>query len=241
MDTRIYSSNMQVAKAFSIMQKKLTNNLNNLSYQGILENINQNLSENLSQKNAEEMTMAEYKAYIWDKIDSFPFSPTRPNDDETIKISEKCFERMKSDSEYEDKMMNIIKEGRMYPNPYYGSGLVDSGVYWILEFDGGEGCKSQGFSKNFGGSKEDASNRFNKESEGGFWSSKRMLKKKMQAEIEQIIHQKREMVEEINEEVALNRKIIMKQSVMENAPDLPITGVPAKYLLSGLPSVSSLQ
>ncbi len=236
MDTRIYSSNMQVAKAFSVLQKKLANNLSNLSYQGILENANKNLSD----MSSEEMTMEEYKAYIWDKIDSFPFSPTRPNDDETIKISEKCFERMKADSEYEDKMMDIIKNGRMYPNPYYGSGVSDSGVYCILEFDGGEGCKSQGFSKNFGGSKDSASSRFDKESNGGFWSSKRLLKKKMQAQIEQIIHQKREMVQEINEEVALKREIIMKQSIMENAPDLPITGVPAKYLLAGLPTVSGL-
>lgn len=236
MDTRIYSGNMQVEKAFSVLQKKLANNLENLSYKSILENT----SENLSEKSAEDMTMEEFKAYIWDKIDSFPFSPTRPNDDETIKISDKCFERMKEDAEYEEKMMNIIKDGRMYPDPYYGTGLNSAGVYWILEFDGGEGCKSQGFSKNFGGSKESAESRFDNNSEGGFWSSKRLLKKKMQAQIEEIIHQKREITQEINEEVALKREIIMKQNVMENAPDLPITGISAKYLLSGLPSVSSL-
>lgn len=236
MDSRIYSSNMQIAKVFSNLQKKLTNNLEQLSYKNILENA----TENLSDKSSEDMTMEEFKAYIWDKIDSFPFSPTRPNDDETVKISEKCFERMKEDCEYEEKMMNIIKEGRMYPNPYYGSLLDNGGTYWILEFDGGEGCKSRGFSKNFGGSDKTASEKFESDSDGGFWSSKRLLKKKMQAEIEQIIHKKREMIQEINEEIALTREIKMKQSVMENAPDLPITGVPAKYLLAGLPSLPTV-
>ena len=236
MDSRIYSSNMQVAKVFSNIQKKLASNLENISYKSVLEKE----IDTFSEKSSEDMTIEEYKAYIWDRIDSFPFSPTRPYDDETIKISEKCFERMKEDFEYEEKMMNIIKEGRMYPNPYYGSGLDSGGVYWILEFDGGEGCKSQGFSKNFGGSKETASDRFDKESDGGFWSSKRLLKKKMQAEIEEIIHKKREMIHEINEEIALTREIKIKQSIMENAPELPITGVPAKYLLAGLPSLPTV-
>ncbi|MBO6304184.1 MAG: hypothetical protein J6M62_03765 [Selenomonadaceae bacterium] len=236
MDSRIYSSNMQVAKVFSNIQKKLASNLENISYKSVLEKE----IDTFSEKSSEDMTIEEYKAYIWDRIDSFPFSPTRPYDDETIKISEKCFERMKEDFEYEEKMMNIIKEGRMYPNPYYGSGLDSGGVYWILEFDGGEGCKSQGFSKNFGGSKETASDRFDKESDGGFWSSKRLLKKKMQAEIEEIIHKKREMIQEINEEIALTREIKIKQSIMENAPELPITGVPAKYLLAGLPSLPTV-
>lgn len=236
MDSRIYSSNMQVAKVFSNIQKKLASNLENISYKSVLEKE----IDTFSEKYSEDMTIEEYKAYIWDRIDSFPFSPTRPYDDETIKISEKCFERMKEDFEYEEKMMNIIKEGRMYPNPYYGSGLDSGGVYWILEFDGGEGCKSQGFSKNFGGSKETASDRFDKESDGGFWSSKRLLKKKMQAEIEEIIHKKREMIQEINEEIALTREIKIKQSIMENAPELPITGVPAKYLLAGLPSLPTV-
>ena len=236
MDSRIYSSNMQVAKVFSNIQKKLASNLENISYKSVLEKE----IDTFAEKSSEDMTIEEYKAYIWDRIDSFPFSPTRPYDDETIKISEKCFERMKEDFEYEEKMMNIIKEGRMYPNPYYGSGLDSGGVYWILEFDGGEGCKSQGFSKNFGGSKETASDRFDKESDGGFWSSKRLLKKKMQAEIEEIIHKKREMIQEINEEIALTREIKIKQSIMENAPELPITGVPAKYLLAGLPSLPTV-
>lgn len=142
MDSRIYSSNMQIVKAFSNIQRKLANNLENLSYKSI--------------------------------------------------------------------------------------------------FDGGEGCKSRGFSKNFGGNKETASDKFDKESDGGFWSSKRLLKKKMQMEIEQIIHKKRMMIQEINEEVALTREIKMKQSIMENAPELPITGVPAKYLLANLPSLPTV-
>ncbi|MBP5199527.1 MAG: hypothetical protein J6Z82_02610 [Schwartzia sp.] len=117
-----------------------------------------------------EMTMTEYQEYIWGKIDSFPFSPTRPYDEEAIKISEKCWNRMKDDPEYEEKMMNIIKDGRQYPDPFFGMG--SSGTYCIMEFDGGEGCHSHTFSKNFGGSRSSASSLFDRESEGSFWSNR---------------------------------------------------------------------
>ncbi|MBQ4421995.1 MAG: hypothetical protein II880_02800, partial [Schwartzia sp.] len=88
-------------------------------------------------KTTTEMTMAEYQEYIWEKIDSFPFSQTRPYDEQTIKISEKCWNRMKDDPEYENKMMNIIKDGRQYPDPFFGMGSC--GAYEVLDFDGGEG------------------------------------------------------------------------------------------------------
>lgn len=216
------------------LQKKTEKTAINLSYKDMLTSIQTQMTENIDEtKSTADMTMEEFQDYIWNKIDSFPFSPTRPYDEETIIISDKCWERMKSDTEYEEKMMNLIKEGRAYPDPFFGmSG--NSGAYWVLEFDGGEGCKSHGFSKNFGGSAENASKQFEKESENGFWSNRRLQKKKLQTEIEEMVHEKREIIQAINEEVALNRKIISKQGVMEGAPELPITGIPAKFLLAGL-------
>ena len=71
---------------------------------------------------------------------------------------------MKSDPEYEEKMMSIIRDGRMYPDPFFGTGMDTGGVYWVLEFDGGEGCWSHGFGKNFGGSTASAKAQFGRDS-----------------------------------------------------------------------------
>ena len=68
MDSRIYSSNMQVAKVFSNIQKKLASNLENISYKSVLEKE----IDTFAEKSSEDMTIEEYKAYIWDRIDSFP-------------------------------------------------------------------------------------------------------------------------------------------------------------------------
>ena len=181
-------------------------------------------------KTTTEMTMAEYQEYIWEKIDSFPFSPTRPYDEQTIKISEKCWNRMKDDPEYEDKMMNIIKDGRQYPDPFFGMGSC--GAYEVLDFDGGEGCLSHTFSKNFGGSKLGASNQFDKESAGAFWSNRRKQTKERYKESEErYLRRKKEMQ---MENLHVRKMRLMAQGKYEEAASVIGTGLPASLLLSGI-------
>ena len=181
-------------------------------------------------KTTTEMTMAEYQEYIWEKIDSFPFSPTRPYDEQTIKISEKCWNRMKDDPEYEDKMMNIIKDGRQYPDPFFGMGSC--GAYEVLDFDGGEGCLSHTFSKNFGGSKLGASNQFDKESEGAFWSNRRKQTKERYKESEErYLRRKKEMQ---MENLHVRKMRLMAQGKYEEAASVIGAGLPASLLLSGI-------
>lgn len=181
-------------------------------------------------KTTTEMTMAEYQEYIWEKIDSFPFSPTRPYDEQTIKISEKCWNRMKDDPEYENKMMNIIKDGRQYPDPFFGMGSC--GAYEVLDFDGGEGCLSHTFSKNFGGSELGASNQFDKESEGAFWSKRRKRMKELHKESEErYLRRKKEMQ---MENLHVRKMRLMAQGKYDEAASVIGAGLPASLLLSGL-------
>ena len=220
----------------SKLQKKMTGLSDNLSYQEMLISIKARtttVTESFcGMKSTVNMTMEEYQVYIWMKIDSFPFNSTRPYDEETIKISDKCWGRMKNDPDYEQKMMNLIKDGRAQPDPFFGVG--STGTYWILEFDGGEGCRSHGFSKNFGGSAKDARAKFEKESEGGFWTN-RAKKAKLQAEINEKYYQWKELLKEIGEHRAEIRHIeAQQQGLLHTSSDMPIAGVPAKFLLAGL-------
>lgn len=223
-----------LSSLISGMQKKVSHTVNNLSYQDMLASLQaDSASETAAMKSAADMTMEEFQTYIWQKIDSFPFSPTRPYDEQTIKISDKCWERMKNDSEYEEKMMNIIKEGRMYPNPFFGTGMGTGGVYWVLEFDGGEGCWSHGFSKSFGGSTSAAKSQFDRESAGGFWRT-RTKKKKEQAQMEEMLFAKRKMMKEISDEIAYKRYMNFQAATLGETTEYLITGVPAEFLLAGL-------
>ena len=181
-------------------------------------------------KTTAEMTMTEYQEYIWGKIDSFPFSPTRPYDEQTIKISEKCWNRMKDDPEYEEKMMNIIKDGRQYPDPFFGMGSC--GAYEVLDFDGGEGCYSHTWSKKFGGSKSGASNQFDKESEGAFWSNRRKRMKELYKESEERYLQRKKELQIGN--LHVHKMRLMAQGNYDAAASVVGAGVPASLLLSGI-------
>jgi len=179
-----------------------------------------------------DMTMEEYQAYIVAKIESFPFSPTRPNDEEIIKVSDKCWERMKSDPEYEEKMMSQIREGRMYPDPFYGMG--SPGTYWVLEFDGGEGCYSHAWSKNFGGSPAGARKRFEDAADDAV--TVRTKKRKLQRELDERYYEKQRTIKEMNEQIAVMRSAQRKNALLGDdlLPEMPIMGVPAEFLLAGL-------
>lgn len=181
-----------------------------------------------------EMTMTEYRSYIWEKIDAFPFSPTRPFDEQTIKISEKCWERMKDDSEYEEKMMKIIKDGRQYPDPFFGMGSY--GTYEVLDFDGGEGCHSHTWSKKYGGNNLVASSRFEKESEGGFWTNRHKRMKEVQAISEERCLERR-LAAKLGARHAREARLMAQGKVDEVST---ITGIPDSLLISGLGGMVAL-
>ncbi len=50
---------------------------------------------------AKDMTMVEYKQYIYNKISQIPMHPTRAGESISVTISEAGFEAMKNDPEYE--------------------------------------------------------------------------------------------------------------------------------------------
>lgn len=58
---------------------------------------------------AKDMTMVEYKQYIYNKISQIPMHPTRAGESISVTISEAGFEAMKNDPEYEAWVLNDCK------------------------------------------------------------------------------------------------------------------------------------
>ena len=58
---------------------------------------------------AEDMTMEEYKQYIYDKIIRLPVNPSQLQDAVAISISEEGFAAMKADPEYEKWVLDKLK------------------------------------------------------------------------------------------------------------------------------------
>ena len=58
---------------------------------------------------AKDMTMVEYKQYIYNKISQIPMHPTRAGESISVTISEAGFEAMKNDPEYEAWVLNLAR------------------------------------------------------------------------------------------------------------------------------------
>lgn len=56
----------------------------------------------------EEMTLDQYKSYFKEKMDALYTHPSQRNRNETIVITDAAYERMKTDPEYEKKVLNAF-------------------------------------------------------------------------------------------------------------------------------------
>ena len=223
----IFNAMNTTANIIDTLQKNFGDSAN-ISYKEIFRQTQ--LRETQNELMTTEMTMLEYQAYIWCEIDSIPFHASRPFDEQAITISDKCWERMKNDLDYETRMLDIIRDGRLTADPFFGMGSF--GTYSILNFDGGEGCQSNMFSKNFGGSTETASKRFDNESENCFWTNRRKKRQQL-LEINEMIHRFKEAQQEFNDKKALAAKLQARGNYDEAGAVLS-SGVPASFLLAGL-------
>ena len=69
---------------------------------------------------AKDMTMEEYKQYIYNKISKIPMHPTRAGESISVTISEAGFEAMKNDPEYEAWVLNDLQVGWSQPDKWSG-------------------------------------------------------------------------------------------------------------------------
>lgn len=99
-------------------------------------------------KPVEEMTLDEYKSYIWDLIGKIPLDSSHFKDDMTINISEEGFLTMKDDPEYESWLLGHNYMNLTFHNPWAsfpqwtGTYGVDNFGASIEEHHGGSWSKS---------------------------------------------------------------------------------------------------
>ena len=70
----------------------------------------------------EDMTMEEYQAYFYALLDTIPYDFTRVNDTTIITISDKGWEQMRKDPDYEAWILGYFVEDRSVRNPFFGWG-----------------------------------------------------------------------------------------------------------------------
>lgn len=70
----------------------------------------------------QNMTMEEYQAYFYALLDTIPYDPTRVNDTTVISISDRGWEQMRKDPDYEAWILGYFVEDRSVRNPFFAWG-----------------------------------------------------------------------------------------------------------------------
>ncbi|MCH5256539.1 MAG: hypothetical protein J1D87_04560 [Lachnospiraceae bacterium] len=77
------------------------------------------------------MTMEEYKLYIYDKIASLPVHPSNMQDSVAVHISDEGFEAMKNDPEYEKWVLDTLERNFMCYDPWSST---TGGKFMVFHF-----------------------------------------------------------------------------------------------------------
>lgn len=125
----------------------------------------------------EEMTMEEYKEYIYDRICNIPIHPSQSGWHWNIEITDSGFEAMKNDPAYEKHVLDAIRVNFSFADPFH------SDNYSILHFGATE---EESYGRSWGmGSRMEP-----KREEETFWERRAKRKKKLKEQYEEMMERK---------------------------------------------------
>lgn len=148
----------------------------------------------------ENMSLEEYKQYIYQKISRIPIHPSQEMMSAAVHITDAGFEAMKNDEEYERWVLDVLRQNFGFSDPWAGVCGESFSVHrfgatreeyrgdkWYTGFRGGKG-----------------SSVFDAEAEESFWEKRRKRHKKY-LKLQQEIADKRKVMEHVYQEAAIRR------------------------------------
>ena len=177
-----------------------------------------------------EMTMTEYKSYIYGKISDLSVHPTQANRSASVFISDEGFAAMKDSSEYEDWVLGKLREDFALSNPL----CARTGSYVVYQF-GAKRSEYRGdswYSELHGGQGDSV---YRQRSKGAFWSNRhKRHKEQMKQEAQDCIDRLRALQAE---NLHVHTARLMAQGKFDEAASFMAAGLPASETLSGVGSV----
>ncbi|MCR5833784.1 MAG: hypothetical protein K6G55_03955 [Selenomonadaceae bacterium] len=184
--------------------------------------------EGIEKTSPQDMTLDEYKEYIESKLQNIGRHYTRHRDNVTIVISDSGYQAMQRDSEYEAWVIETVKKDLSCPDYLCGY----PGTYGRNEVIQFGATREEYRGQSYAISKNDSRNTNEEES---YWSRRLdRLKARLKAEQEWFEHE--QILKSSSDEYAQLEAIRRAEEALTNPemPEIPITGVPANFLLSML-------
>ena len=183
--------------------------------------------DGLKETSPQEMTLDEYKAYIEGKLQNIPRNITRHRDEVTIVISDAGYRAMQNDSTYEAWVLDSVREELAVPDYLCGY----PGTYGhcdVMEF----GATREDYRGHMSAIHRNDSRHVDEET---YWERRlKRLKARLKAEQELFEHEQL-LMKPCDESAQIEALKRAEEGLTDSfAPEKPIIGVPAKYLLAML-------
>ena len=222
----IHLDNLYIGGAINLMED-LERRVENFHKPKTYDEILSEARDGLKKISRQEMTLDEYKSYIEGQLQNIPRNITRHRDDVTIVISDEGFQAMQNDSDYEAWVLDSVREELSFPD--YLCGYPGTyGRHEVIQFGA---TKEDYRGQSFAIHKNDSRH----VEEETYWERRlKRLKARLKAEQELFEHE--QLLQKVNDESAQVEAIQRaKEGLIDPfAPQKPIIGIPASYLLSML-------
>ena len=181
----------------------------------------------IKETSPQEMTLDEYKTYIEGQLQHIPRDITRHRDEVTVIISDAGYRAMQNDSDYEAWVLNAVREELAVPD--YLCGYPGTyGRYDVMEF----GATREDYRGHMSAIHKNDSRHVEEET---YWERRlKRLKARLKAEQELFEHE--QLLMKACDESAQVEALQRAEAGLTDsfAPEKPIIGVPASYLLAML-------
>ena len=149
----------------------------------------------------QDMTMDEYKRYVYDRISRIPMNPSRAWDNISIHISEDGFEAMKNDPEYEKWVLDRLEQEFMSYDPW----AAMCGGSYAVKYIGASPEEYRGDSWYTGYQNGKQESLYEQKSEDSFWEQRAKREERLQEQYEEFLEKK--VLAERLQEQQLNAKL----------------------------------
>ena len=226
MANEIHLDNLFIGGAVSLMED-LERRVENFHKPKTYDEILSEARDGLKKTSPQEMTLDEYKAYIEGQLQNIPRNLTRYRDDVTICISDEGYQAMQNDSAYEAWVLDSVREELAFPD-YLCCYPGTYGRHEVIQF----GATKEDYRGQSSAIHKNDSPHVEEET---YWERRlKRLKARLKAEQELFEHE--QLLQEVSDESAQVEAIQKARAGLVDpfAPQKPLIGVPARYLLSML-------
>ena len=222
----IHLDNLYIGGAVRLMED-LERRVENFHKPKTYDEILSEARDGLKKISPQDMTLDEYKAYIEGELQNIPRNFTRHRDDVTIVISDAGYEAMQNDPSYEAWVLNGVRKELAVPDYLCGY----PGTYGrreVIQF----GATREDYRGQSSAIRKNDSPHVEEET---YWERRlKRLKARLKAEQELFEHE--QILQKVSDETAQVEAIQRAEAGLTDpfAPQKPIIGVPARYLLAML-------